>query len=398
MCKPTHPGADDATAASLGADDAATAAAKQDATTTTTKTTTRIIARSELAMRNSPSSAWCAIRATSGGGRRGGGSSSSSRGEVGGGGDDDDAKNKKERDDDGDGRYIVLDVTRFATVHPGGDLILLGAGKDASVLFETYHPRGVPGALIEKLRIGTMEAGCFDGSFYSWDSDFYPTLKRRVVDRLAERGLDRRGSIEIRIKAALLLLGFWYSLFEMAYASRGDHFLVSAAWSISMGIFAALIGVNVQHDGNHGAFATSKFANKIAGWTMDMIGASAFTWEMQHMLGHHPYTNVLDAAEDDRRGKGVDCKMEEKDQVRAVRFCVRGFTRFARPHNPGGALATFVFLSFFARFVVDQFSSRSFSRTRGRGKSHPPPPSSPSSAISSPPSRSPTRTFSPPSP
>ena len=57
MCKPTHPGADDATAASLGADDAATAAAKQDATTTTTKTT-RIIARSELAMRNSPSSAW----------------------------------------------------------------------------------------------------------------------------------------------------------------------------------------------------------------------------------------------------------------------------------------------------------------------------------------------------
>jgi hypothetical protein len=337
MCKPTHPGADDATAASLGADDAATAAAKQDATTTTTKTTTRIIARSELAMRNSPSSAWCAIRATSGGGRRGGVSSSSSSGEVGGGGgDDDDAKNKKERDDDGDGRYIVLDVTRFATVHPGGDLILLGAGKDASVLFETYHPRGVPGALIEKLRIGTMEAGCFDGSFYSWDSDFYPTLKRRVVDRLAERGLDRRGSIEIRIKAALLLLGFWYSLFEMAYASRGDHFLVSAAWSISMGIFAALIGVNVQHDGNHGAFATSKFANKIAGWTMDMIGASAFTWEMQHMLGHHPYTNVLDAVEDDRRGKGVDCKMEEKDQVSAVRFCVRGFTHFVHPHNRGG--------------------------------------------------------------
>ena len=32
----------------------------------------------------------------------------------------------------------------------------------------------------------------------------------------------------------------------------------------------------------------------IQGWTLDMIGASAFTWEIQHMLGHHPYTNLLD--------------------------------------------------------------------------------------------------------
>ena len=31
----------------------------------------------------------------------------------------------------------------------------------------------------------------------------------------------------------------------------------------------------------------------MAGWTLDMIGASAYTWEFQHMLGHHPYTNVL---------------------------------------------------------------------------------------------------------
>ena len=32
-----------------------------------------------------------------------------------------------------------------------------------------------------------------------------------------------------------------------------------------------------------------------------MIGASAFTWEIQHMLGHHPYTNLLDV-------EGEKCK------------------------------------------------------------------------------------------
>lgn len=69
-----------------------------------------------------------------------------------------------------------------------------------------------------------------------------------------------------------------------------------------MGVFAHFVGTCIQHDGNHGAFSNSKLLNKVAGWTLDMIGASAFTWEIQHMLGHHPYTNLLDVDEDERRG------------------------------------------------------------------------------------------------
>jgi len=45
-----------------------------------------------------------------------------------------------------------------------------------------------------------------------------------------------------------------------------------------------------------------------------MIGASAFTWQFQHMLGHHPYTNLLDIHEDELRAEGVDSPMELKDQ------------------------------------------------------------------------------------
>ena len=55
--------------------------------------------------------------------------------------------------------------------------------------------------------------------------------------------------------------------------------------------------------------------NKAAGWTLDMIGASAFTWELQHMLGHHPYTNVLDCEEEDKKVRAIDCSIDEKDQV-----------------------------------------------------------------------------------
>ena len=246
-------------------------------------TSLKTISKSELAQHNTPASAWCAIHAQ-------------------------DSSTGKYTND-----HVVVDITNFASKHPGGDLILLAAGKDASVLFETYHPRGVPSSLVKKLQIGVMEKGSYDSSFYSWDSDFYKVLRSRVVQRLEERGLNRRGSLEIWIKALLLLTGFWFSLVQMY--TNTDNFFVATMWSITMGFFAAMIGINIQHDGNHGAFATSKFVNKAAGWTLDMIGASAFTWEFQHMLGHHPYTNVLDEVEESKKESGEDCKIEEKDQV-----------------------------------------------------------------------------------
>ena len=145
-------------------------------------------------------------------------------------------------------------------------------------------------------------------------------LKKRVVKRLEERNLNRRGSYEIYIKAAMLLIGFWYSLYKMYTTTT--NYPIAIMWSISMGCFAAMIGTNIQHDGNHGAFSQSKLVNKVAGWTLDMIGASAFTWEIQHMLGHHPYTNVLDEVEESRKIDGKDVKIEEKDQVRLVCFFV----------------------------------------------------------------------------
>lgn len=47
----------------------------------------------------------------------------------------------------------VIDITEFGKRHPGGDIIFLSSGKDATILVETYHPRGVPSSLIKKLQV-----------------------------------------------------------------------------------------------------------------------------------------------------------------------------------------------------------------------------------------------------
>lgn len=206
-------------------------------------------------------------------------------------------------------RNQVIDITQFSKRHPGGDIILLSAGRDATVLFQTYHPRGVSQSLLDKLQVGTLADRPL--SYYDWSSSFYPTLCQRVVERLGSLNRPLRGNRDIHIKAFLILASFWFSLYKMYTVT---DFRQAIGWSMVMGFFAHFVGTCIQHDGNHGAFSKVPSLNTFAGWTMDMIGASAFTWQFQHMLGHHPYTNLLDAHEEGLKARSIDTPLSTKDQ------------------------------------------------------------------------------------
>jgi len=187
----------------------------------------------------------------------------------------------------------VLNVTKFLSRHPGGDAIHLVAGREATVLAETYHANGIPKSVIEKYQIGVLDSKSSTtfSSYYSWDSDFYKTLRRRVVKRIREKKRSRRGGFEIWFKSCLILITFVFSLVAMCVVPFG---LMSFVLATIVGLASMQIGVCIQHDGSHGAFAESRLLNRFAGWTLDLISASAFTWEIQHVLGHHAYTNLVD--------------------------------------------------------------------------------------------------------
>lgn len=163
----------------------------------------------------------------------------------------------------------VIDITEFSKRHPGGDIILLSAGRDATVLFHTYHPRGVSKSLLDKLQVGIIADRPV--SYYDWSSSFYSTLCQRVVERLNSLNRPLRGNGDIQIKALAILALFWYSLYKMYTVSE---FREAIGWSVVMGFFAHFVGTCIQHDGNHGAFSKVPFVNTVAGWTMDMIGVS----------------------------------------------------------------------------------------------------------------------------
>ena len=133
----------------------------------------------------------------------------------------------------------VLDLTTFVSSHPGGNVIVLASGIDATILYHTYHPNGIPTSVYNALKIGEVEKdNKKKSSYYDWSSDFYVTLRKRVTQRLREIKRPRRGNLYLWIKACFLLVLFWSSLYMMCVSSKfwqgkGFFFFFFALWSSS---------------------------------------------------------------------------------------------------------------------------------------------------------------------
>jgi fatty acid desaturase (delta-4 desaturase) len=61
-----------------------------------------------------------------------------------------------------------------------------------------------------------------------------------------------------------------------------------------LGWLYALIGLNIQHDANHGAVSRIPFVNRVLGMSQNWIGGSAVDWIHQHVVQHHIQTNHVD--------------------------------------------------------------------------------------------------------
>ena len=61
--------------------------------------------------------------------------------------------------------------------------------------------------------------------------------------------------------------------------------------SIIQGFFMALMGLNIQHDANHGAISRNPWINRTLGVSQNWIGGSAISWIHQHVVQHHVHCN-----------------------------------------------------------------------------------------------------------
>ncbi|MBL7859103.1 MAG: acyl-CoA desaturase [Cyclobacteriaceae bacterium] len=133
--------------------------------------------------------------------------------------------------------------------------------------------------------------------FPSNRSDFFTTLNKRVNEYFKSNDISRHANTQMRIKTI-----FMFSLYFAPYALiLGGVFssiwVMYLLWAI-MGLGMAGIGLSIMHDANHGAYSTKPWVNNLLGFSMNLVGGSAFNWKVQHNVLHHTYTNVHEADED----------------------------------------------------------------------------------------------------
>ena len=115
-------------------------------------------------------------------------------------------------------------------------------------------------------------------------------LKERVHQYFEDNGIASTGNAELYLKAILLPILYIGTYIHIVF------FTPAPVWALLecalLGLIVAAIGFNIMHDGGHGSFSTKPWLNRLAFFSLNLLGGSAFMWNMKHNVIHHAYTNI----------------------------------------------------------------------------------------------------------
>lgn len=134
-------------------------------------------------------------------------------------------------------------------------------------------------------------AGGSDGTVtFEGRSGFQAELRRRVDEYFQRTGRRERDCWQMYVKTALVLACFVASYVLLVFAAQ--TWWQALPLASLLGLSAAGIGFNIQHDGGHHAYSNHPWVNRLAAMTLDLIGGSSYLWHWKHGIFHHTYVNI----------------------------------------------------------------------------------------------------------
>jgi fatty acid desaturase len=180
------------------------------------------------------------------------------------------------------------DLRPFLDQHPAGRRPLeLTQGRECTELFESYHSLCKrPRAMLGRFEVTDEPRGCpHSASPFVWDeTPFYDDLKTRVRAYFADQ--PRHAHKMPRIGWALLWL--WSALAVASFVG----WLLGQWWSLlALPLFYWLGASNLMHTGGHFALSRRPWLNQL-GSLLGSVHIAPLTWQLQHNIGHHAFTNI----------------------------------------------------------------------------------------------------------
>jgi len=163
-------------------------------------------------------------------------------------------------------------LAAFVPKHPGGQLaILSGRGRDCTALFESYHPWNDKHRKVLKAY----------GAEPPPPDPFYEDLKAGV--RKAFPG--GRGTTKMWLRTKIGLSTAWCIM-------TWCFFWVRTPTSCALaGVFVALFGTRLSHEGGHFQVSTREWANRLAQFLGYFLTGPSMGWFYRHTISHHCHTN-----------------------------------------------------------------------------------------------------------
>lgn len=164
--------------------------------------------------------------------------------------------------------------------HPGGEqMISAFHGQDVSNTYVSIHLKIFPHEKFKSYRKETSHAITTDPK-----RELFLQLASRVKKVL--KGQTFAPTYYYAKACGILLIYFILEILA--------HYNGYPIWNmIALGFFGASIGLNIQHDANHGAISRNAAINFYFGLTQDLIGGSSCEWIIHHIVYHHPFCNTF---------------------------------------------------------------------------------------------------------
>jgi linoleoyl-CoA desaturase len=132
--------------------------------------------------------------------------------------------------------------------------------------------------------------------FSNNSGSFHAELKHRISAYFQEVGTSQTGNYKLFVKAIILVVAFLFVYTHLVFFT--PIWPLALLECIILGGLTASIGFNVMHDGAHGSFSKHPWINKLAGLSLNFLGANVFMWNTKHNVIHHAYTNIHEIDDD----------------------------------------------------------------------------------------------------
>lgn len=189
---------------------------------------------------------------------------------------------------------LVYDITSFVDKHPGGrELLLLCTGRDATDLFNSYHPfTDLPKQVLKKYHIGSLTT--YEHPIYKPDTGFYKEASNEIGKYFKNNNIDSKNPYTgfYRMTPVYILFGICYYIIN---SSNNWSLSIRFLSSIVLGICQGMPLTGWMHDASHASIGRSeRWWWNVGRLSLDYFsGSSMLSWRNQHVIGHHVYTNVM---------------------------------------------------------------------------------------------------------